>query len=1205
MDLSSATPNQKQIITSLDTSLSVAAGAGSGKTFTLTRRIGNALVGEGVNTSFIDSIDEVLAITFSRSGAAEMKERIRLLLQDEGLGDQARAVENAWITTIHGMCSRILREHALELGIDPAFEVIEDAGVEELWQRALETVLERWREEGSNPRLRRLIKWFPPSRGPKSEGIDTILTKLWEQVRSMPNGFESILIPETKLDFSVLLRKLVALAREYQAFAQGWENPTSTDLNHLAKLEDALGLAQAYLSCADLSAGIFDRPEADIEDFLNVALSFPRTSKQYRNGKPDADFFLHYRETYGQIAYAIIQEFAVVMTRDLLELLKLVDYEYQHLKGSDKLDNTDLLLRCRDALEAHPSLTESYRDQFKLIMVDEFQDTDLLQVAIIDLLSRNHGVNVMTVGDAQQSIYRFRGADVEVFFRHRQNQLEEHPSHQVLSLPDNFRSHGDILKFVDAIFSKRSFFGDDFLSLQAKGKVNEETDLLFEDIPRVTVNVLESRNGKSLINDVRRRQAEAIAEHFTSLRDAGASPKDMVILLGSMENVAIYSRALADAGFESVITAGSLFAKMKEVQLVGAVLSALSDQTSSTALFQVLSSPLFNISDEVFFALGHANPDPEDSRSTSTFAQRFWALCDLLRDGGPGAIRTCIELFSLSEGSLDSILHVLSLLQTTRLGFASGFVHGALHALFVDSGWLYRLQLSGAEGLATAANIFKALSIVKDWENEGAPFYQIADDFQEFLAVSKQTPGSLATLDSEYVRIMTIHSSKGLEFDHVALAEIKSGLPKSTSIRLDTCGDNVIALLKPPIPKNVKDNYEVVGYLPNQSEELFDATRIEQMDPSCLSRFLDMRVGRGELDDAQRLLYVGLTRAVKSLYLCLGFRASDKFEYEGRGVFGLLYEVFKWDKTPDAKTYAFDFKGTKPAVIHHEVLSKKLGDQTSQENSNKSFAVVPVRDVLSREVVIDPVRFDVVSYSSIAPDHDDTIESAREEDLAVASAFEPRDEEPMFPEDDLALLHQESAVALGTAFHRLAQRVIESRHVPGEVPLLPESAFEAQVVANELSPEQIDRLHASLDRWLASDLCARFMAAPRIYAEVPFMFKLEAGGQPLFLEGEIDGLALGEKGDAKHAFFIDYKTGGSAEETDEALHLKHLLQAQCYALALMRQGFEEVEANFIRVEREDPADPDQPQVVTYEFQSADIPALESAILAAYDASKDR
>ena len=208
----------------------------------------------------------------------------------------------------------------------------------------------------------------------------------------------------------------------------------------------------------------------------------------------------------------------------------------------------------------------------------------------------------------------------------------------------------------------------------------------------------------------------------------------------------------------------------------------------------------------------------------------------------------------------------------------------------------------------------------------------------------------------------------------------------------------------------------------------------------------------------------------------------------------------------------------------------------------------------------------------------------------------------MFPEDVAALVKQQSATALGTAFHRLAQRAIESRREVGIVPELPASAFVAQVKLGDLSQPQEKRLDEATQRWFSSDLCKRFFACERIYAEVPFMLEISSGERPLYLEGEIDGLAVSEA-DKDHAFFIDYKTGGSDEETPEQLHEKHLLQAQCYALALMRQGFKTVEAHFIRVERTSKSDPTQPQVVPYCFTAEDRAALEAAVLSAYEARK--
>ena len=142
---------QERIVKTLEGPLFVSAGAGSGKTFTLTQRIMYALrpgskpqgqwADPQVPEPFLDSIDQVLAITFTEKAAEELKERIRAALIDEGMDAEAAKVDNAWISTIHGMCSRIIRAHALDLGLDPAFGVAEYA--EDLKRAAVEHVLRR------------------------------------------------------------------------------------------------------------------------------------------------------------------------------------------------------------------------------------------------------------------------------------------------------------------------------------------------------------------------------------------------------------------------------------------------------------------------------------------------------------------------------------------------------------------------------------------------------------------------------------------------------------------------------------------------------------------------------------------------------------------------------------------------------------------------------------------------------------------------------------------------------------------------------------------------------------------------------------------------------------------------------------------------------------------------------------------------------
>ena len=128
------------------------------------------------------------------------------------------------------------------------------------------------------------------------------------------------------------------------------------------------------------------------------------------------------------------------------------------------LDNNDLLAFASRAFRDHPAIQAAYADRFKLVMVDEFQDTDQLQVDMIKRMAGEGFSRMCTVGDAQQSIYRFRGADVSVYRRHLEDVRRRNPE-GIIELPDNFRSHGDVLALCDRIFEQPQVFGAEFMSL--------------------------------------------------------------------------------------------------------------------------------------------------------------------------------------------------------------------------------------------------------------------------------------------------------------------------------------------------------------------------------------------------------------------------------------------------------------------------------------------------------------------------------------------------------------------------------------------------------------------------------------------------------------------------------------------------------------------------------------------------------------------
>ena len=394
MDLSTLMPQQLQIVKTLDRPLFVSAGAGSGKTFTLTRRIVYALSPE--SGPFVEHLDQVLAITFTKDAAAEIRDRVRRALIDEGMDEEALTVDDAWISTIHGMCSRILRAHALELGIDPEFMVLTDT--DELMDQAVEHVLGRATEPDAAPELAASLKalyaWYPMAGEGGSFGggttIKGLVRDLLELSSQLPGGMDDVRVARGQADTS-------ALADAYRA---------------------ALGASKAATEKAQTALDAIDAFEASGKTMADVArlmmsCTMPRASKAFPKEQVEllkaeaADAFINIVLACGGPALDA-----------LVGLARAVETEYRALKaGQSALDNNDLLRMAYEALRDYPAIRAAYEGRFKMVMIDEFQDTDQMQVDLIRYLTGAGERALCTVGDAQQSIYRFRGAEVEVFRR--------------------------------------------------------------------------------------------------------------------------------------------------------------------------------------------------------------------------------------------------------------------------------------------------------------------------------------------------------------------------------------------------------------------------------------------------------------------------------------------------------------------------------------------------------------------------------------------------------------------------------------------------------------------------------------------------------------------------------------------------------------------------------------------------------------------
>lgn len=1203
MDLSTLMPQQLQVVKTLDRPLFVSAGAGSGKTFTLTRRIVYALSPE--SGPFVEHLDQVLAITFTKDAAAEIRDRVRRALIEEGMDEEALTVDDAWISTIHGMCSRILRAHALELGIDPEFTVLTDT--DELMDQAVEHVLGRATAPDAAPELAASLKalyaWYPMAGegGPFGAGttIKGLVRDLLELSSQLPGGMDDVRVARGQADTS-------ALADAYRA---------------------ALGASKAATEKAQVALDAIDAFEASgktMEDAarLMMSCSMPRASKAFPKEQVEllkaeaADAFINIVLACGGPALDA-----------LVGLARAVEAEYRALKADQSaLDNNDLLRMAYEALRDHPAIRAAYEGRFKMVMIDEFQDTDQMQVDLIRYLTGAGERALCTVGDAQQSIYRFRGAEVEVFRRQERKvgstaaldaaAATDAPAGELVKLVRNFRSHDEVLRYVARVFD-----GD------TGGLMQGFLDLEPSDDREDKLKAKASRRQALLVaggSTQERTQAEAraIAERFQALVKAGQPQGGMVLLLGRMANADVYAQAFRDQGLDCVIAGGSVFAQAAEVQTVRALVCALANPADTAqGLMPLLASPMF--------ALG---------------AQEFLALATKLDDQTGETSRRNIDVGIMNDSDVPG-LQGLPLVTRARevLRYALRRVgRDSFAAIARDvvnaSGWFVRLAQRGPEGKAIAANVLKALDAVAEAEAElGNSPRSIALAFDRFLA-GKEAPGALNEEGDGAVRIMTVHASKGLEYPVVAVAEC-FGVRKSSGAaqmgRVDG-GAQVVALPARFDGVKLADGTFVKGDdVKKQFEHAFKGKGTslwlppELMEDVCATGSPAEAFARLRNDDLQlsleeraRLLYVAMTRARELVILAMdagvsrGKVPAPTFDVETDLTYDVLRRILPTDSLdmPQLDSDRLVFDNSKPG--DYELISLAgftFGEQAFEANASLDAEGRLVRgdvDVADNDAHStvpgpadpEPDAFELVypqavgvrmgtcpfpardsySYSSIAAAlHAETEDRAAEARVPMDESGDDAESDgsEMVDADVAAVESAGKPMALGSAFHAACQWLIEMG-----ADALPAERADALARLWCLTPEQRERFDVALDRWLKSAVRADLLAWSCVRAEVPF-FSLGCEDEDIarygaYAEGAIDALAT-NPADSSRALVIDYKTGGTPDETPEQLREKHALQARVYADVLHKAGFEAVTVKFVRVEQADPANPCEPQVVTY------------------------
>jgi ATP-dependent exoDNAse (exonuclease V) beta subunit len=879
---------QKEIAATLNVPVFVEAGAGSGKTFTLVRRViwamtpgsaGPAAPGE----AYLDSLDQALIITYTKEAANEIKERIRKALLAAGLHKEALAAEDAWVSTIHGMCSRILHAEALTLGIDPSFEMIDDAQAKDLLNQAIN---EEVRQAQDSEAARALFSYYPAQSSGGAGGwgntnsVTSLLSQVFAAASTCTHGLEDLHLPAARANLMQLAHDAQLRYSELITAVESGNKPSEKRVAHLEKLIASRDALAAFCNAAPgehtverLAATVEQvvRPDGNI---LGKLLKEPRVAAA---------------QSFAILQQELRQELIHEAGEALLALARKVDARYAAFKRErGVLDNDDLLRLTHQAFLERPEIAARYQHKFKLVMIDEFQDTNQQQVEMINLIAGD--APVCTVGDAQQSIYKFRGADVNVF-RSTQAQVDT-----VIQMDTNFRSHHEVLRAVAAVCNAPAAaepLVPHFMDLTAGRSEAALARPLAAGVPRVYIEAVHAPYQGFKAELQRPTEAALIARRLKTLmeQDPALEPGRMAVLMRSLSHVGEYQDALAALGIPSVVTGGSTFSTAPEVQLVAQLLVTLANPANTQdGLYPVLSSDLFGLTcaDLLLVATREQEPPASEAAGDTEKCHEVASVAAGTEAGSAAASAATrlptkrkldrgMEAFTFIEGVTPSpeLLRAKEVLDAARQALRTRPVAAVVEQVFYQAGWFSRQEEAGMAGEARMANVLRAIAYLKDLTTcqQMGPA-KAAQEFAAWLEATKAGPAALAVGEANAVRMMTIHASKGLEFDVVAVVSAFDEPRKDTGLL--TVRTEAGLMLTMPLPTD--DVLKKLGTfnkkdLPQEERPSEAAECVTAAEWRMLAEDTE---AQATAQEQGRLAYVALTRAREVLVVGVCAKVSKK-----------------------------------------------------------------------------------------------------------------------------------------------------------------------------------------------------------------------------------------------------------------------------------------------------------------------------------------
>lgn len=794
-------PEQQLAAHTIDRHISVTAGPGAGKTTVLVERYLHILRTQEI------SVDQIVAITFTNRAANEMRERLRREL-DMLLGSAPpnerpkwlrykRTLDGAIITTIHGFCARLLREFPVEADIDPQFVLLDAHRSSLLEQSIAEESLTELISEKHRPIMRLAAT---VGRARLARGLIDIYRSMRNQGLSIRRLRELTLkTHKTADDYKQAIEETRAKLNDFvrtPGLTAAAEAKQQEVRARWPRLRELLAGATESNSPAEICEAIQEFREA----------TRPVTQKKLGELVKALDELIWEKNLRGRVPQILFDLHASKYAEELVEVVEHIERRLdQEKRRQSALDFDDLQVRALRLLEQRPEVLRRTSRRYRFFLVDEFQDTNGLQRDLLARLAFGSGgdsgpqeletgnlrpkptfqrANLFIVGDRKQSIYGFRGADVDVF-REITKRIE---ARNGLSVPlnRNFRSQPPLIGLFNFLFQRIFECGAAAPTheLNQLGYVEHEPSVgarVDEDPPPLVELLIDLRpddrkDDRWSDEAPRARDAEQLALRINSLvgnerissGEQGARQlayRDIALLFRAMTEVHLYESALRRAGIPYATVEGKGFYAREEIGDFIQLLRFLDNKTDEVALAAVLRSPICAVSDDTLLALRWAPLRAgvkEDPR-----LQKHLGVRRLLH-----AVRQHekIDFIDPSEHlTLDYARELLE--EMIRRAKRSPVSELLRFAVEVSE---YRTVASATfDGAQKLANLEKLFTLAERFARSGAylmrDFVRFVRDFEE--AGGRESEGHIDDA-ADAIRLMSIHQSKGLEFPVVIIPDL-------------------------------------------------------------------------------------------------------------------------------------------------------------------------------------------------------------------------------------------------------------------------------------------------------------------------------------------------------------------------------------------------------------------------------------------------